>query len=227
MVFFQGNINPFFHCIVHFSGVRVRRQMNGEDEEINRRRRIPCQSISSESSSNDSNSLTDQDANDGRGLPLLNDELKQDEVVNSLAMSGSRCANRDEMGDGDDEDDGTDKDVYSVNVSDFETGQVYQVDGVRVTRSADGGDLSIDTDGEADKKLSFVTLEYFGGGRKADRLLAGLLGAQFVGQKLPVYRGKIVFRYRDQLCVPIPSPQEAVEERGSHLGDAPLRTNSI
>ena len=97
-----------------------------------------------------------------------------------------------------------------------------------MTRSANGREISIETDGggEADKNLSFVTLEHFGGGRKADRLLAGLLGAHFVGQKLSVYRGNILFQYRDQLCVPIPSPQEA-EKEYLQLSGVPLPTNSV
>ena len=40
---------------------------------------------------------------------------------------------------------------YTVNVSDFETGQVHQVDRVRVTRDTGVWRLSIDTDGAAAK----------------------------------------------------------------------------
>ena len=135
------------------------------------------------------------------GRPDLLDERRQDDVNKPLTMSKSENSNR-ERGHAD-EDEHVDEDgaVYSVNVSQFETGQVHQVNGARVTTSAElreGCELAIDTDGgEADHKLSFVTREYFGVGRKADRLLADLLGAQFVDQKLSVYRGNIVFRYRD------------------------------
>ena len=41
--------------------------------------------------------------------------------------------------------------LYTVNVSDFETGQVHQVDRVRVTRDTGVWRLSIDTDGAAAK----------------------------------------------------------------------------
>ena len=47
------------------------------------------------------------------------------------------------------DDEGPGGGFYTVNVSDFETGQVHQVDRVRVTRDTGVWRLSIDTDGAA------------------------------------------------------------------------------
>ena len=49
------------------------------------------------------------------------------------------------------DDEGPGGGFYTVNVSDFETGQVHQVDRVRVTRDTGVWRLSIDTDGAAAK----------------------------------------------------------------------------
>lgn len=79
--------------------------------------------------------------------------------------------------------------IFSVTLSDFETGLVHTVDGVSVARSSEGDDLTISS-----AQLKFETQESFHG-RKADRLLVRLLGADFANQNLSVYRGRIVFRY--------------------------------
>ena len=76
VIFFQGNINPSCHCIVRFSGERERvRQRNGVADGTSRRRRIPCQSMSSESSSSDSSPPTDTNAADADDGLLLGDDI--------------------------------------------------------------------------------------------------------------------------------------------------------
>ncbi len=91
---------------------------------------------------------------------------------------------------------------YRVTLYDFETGRLHELKGVRVLQSGDESELTI-----ASEQMAFRTAESFHG-RRADRLLVRLMGPEFAGQRLSVYRGRIEFRYRDEICVPIPSPEK-------------------
>ncbi len=100
----------------------------------------------------------------------------------------------------DEDSEDTEDEFYAVCVADLETGLVYRLDRVRAWRSAPG--VHPRSCRLRSRQLRFDSDQCYRGAR-ADGVLMRQLGPSFVDKGLKVYRGRVAFRYQDQLCYPV------------------------
>lgn len=205
----QGNIVPPFHCVYKIHGVRMT---------PSKRRGSRCLANTLQPPSIVENEYLDTssleqlpsnsslDSHSGDETPVSSKLSSCDSLDSELVRSAMEHLDLDEdeedfedEGITEDLEDGFTEELYRVTVADFETGLNYKIDDVRVRRRQLPRQLSCQLRSE---QLTFTSEAAFKG-QLADRILIEQMGPSFVDQGLVVFKGRVAFKYQDQLCYPV------------------------